>query len=273
MIKTRCFPEHNYKAIYHNGKTLRIALNPKKPIDDLKYPEFYDVKITGKCHGNCPWCYQNSLIDANHYNVLENITSFFGILDENQKPFQVAIGGGEPTLHPEFIEILKAFYTMGITPNYTTNGMHITDELIKATQKYCGGVAISCHPHLTKYWNSAFDTLHVADIKTNFHIIISDKTSVDDFLKIYAEYKNKVEYFVLLPHTEKGRAKHIDVDSEYLFSVLSGLDDISDIAFGANFYPDLKSRNNEFQVSLYEPEIFSKYLDMKDMKIYGSSFE
>ena len=57
MIKTRVFPEHNYKGIHVNGKTIRIALDPKKPIDELRYPEFYDVKVTPYCEGNCPYCF------------------------------------------------------------------------------------------------------------------------------------------------------------------------------------------------------------------------
>ena len=55
MIKTREFKEHNYRAIWYNGKTIRIALDPSKPITELDFPEFYDVKLTGKCMGNCEW--------------------------------------------------------------------------------------------------------------------------------------------------------------------------------------------------------------------------
>ena len=56
-IKTRIFPEHNYKGIYINGKTIRIALDPKRPIDELLYPGFYDVSVTSYCEGNCPYCF------------------------------------------------------------------------------------------------------------------------------------------------------------------------------------------------------------------------
>jgi len=90
-IKIRVFPENNYKGIFLNGKTLRVALDPKKPITELKYPEFWDVKITNYCTGKCPWCYQDSDSDImGHYeNVINNIKKFFGSMDENQRPFQV----------------------------------------------------------------------------------------------------------------------------------------------------------------------------------------
>jgi len=56
-IKVRVFPEHNYKGIHLNGKTIRIAIDPKKAITELKWPEFYDVKVTPYCKGNCPYCF------------------------------------------------------------------------------------------------------------------------------------------------------------------------------------------------------------------------
>jgi hypothetical protein len=55
-IKVRVFPEANYRGIYCNGKTLRVPLDARKPITELEYPEFLDVKITSYCTGACPWC-------------------------------------------------------------------------------------------------------------------------------------------------------------------------------------------------------------------------
>lgn len=46
----------------------------------------------------------------------------------------------------------------------------------------------------------------------------------------------------------------------------------SQIAFGANFYPYLLKGGHNIKVALYEPEIMSKFLDLKDMKVYPSSF-
>jgi hypothetical protein len=68
-----------------------------------------------------------------------------------------------------------------------------------------------------------------------------------------------------------GRAKFKEVQSDYLFEKLKELKDISKISYGSNFYEDLK-KQHWLDVSLYEPEIFSKYLDMETMKLYKSSF-
>ena len=56
-VRVRCFPESNYKAIYSNGKTMRIPLDKYKPITELEYPEFLDVCVTYFCRGACPYCF------------------------------------------------------------------------------------------------------------------------------------------------------------------------------------------------------------------------
>jgi organic radical activating enzyme len=275
MIKKRSFPEHNYRAVYLNGKTMRFAIDPTKPITELDYPEFLDVKITSKCDGKCPWCYMDSKPEDQHAaNLIGKIDSYFGSLTQNQKPFQVAIGGGEPTCHPDFVECLKAFHSHGICPNYTTNGMWVNQgnaqSVIKNTKMFCGGVAVSCHPHLKPYWEHAAKLYADVAIKLNFHIIISDKDSVDRFIEIYEEWTDKIDYFVLLPYGAQGRAVEKDIDWDYF--VEKAPQNSSKLAFGANFYPYLMKNQKHFDVSLYEPEIMSKFMDMSDMSIHKSSF-
>jgi len=145
-----------------------------------------------------------------------------------------------------------------------------SDPIVQATKKYCGGVAVSCHPHLKKHWERAATIYYACKIKLNFHIIISDKESIDYFKDIYEYWKDMVDYFVLLPYEAQGRAKEKEIDWEYLVKILP--EEYSKIAFGANFYPYLIGGGHNIKVSLYEPEIMSKFLDLKDMSLYPSSF-
>jgi organic radical activating enzyme len=277
-IKTRVFPEHNYKAIHVNGKTIRLALDSTKPISELLYPEFYDVKITSFCKGNCKICYQSSLSNCKHPStIIKKFNSFFGSMNENQKPFQIAFGGGEPTSHPKFCSLMKASYDMGIVPNYTTNGMWVgysnskQQTILNSTKKYCGGVAVSTHPQLKSYWERAIDLYLEQNVFTNLHVIIGDKKSIDEFANVYKRYHEKVKYFVLLPLVAQGRSTKSFSDWQYFKSKVDGSP--ADIAFGANFYPYLlKDKTHQFNVSLYTPEIFSAYLSLEDMKVTKSSF-
>ena len=155
-IRKRCFPKENYIGIYLNHKTIRVPIDKTKPILELEYPEFYDVKITNACTGECVYCYQDSVIEDHYPDVIQKINDFFGPMDMNQRPFQVAIGGGNPNEHPDFIKVLQAFHDLGITPNYTTNGIGMADgNIIQATKDLCGGVAITCHRHLDHDWRYA----------------------------------------------------------------------------------------------------------------------
>lgn len=173
-----------------------------------------------------------------------------------------------------FIKLLQHCYDLGITPNYTTNGTWIdlphADDVLIATKKLCGGVAVSTHPHLESIWLRAVESFLNEGIFTNLHVILGDKASIDKFVDLYNEFSGRVKYFVLLPLTPQGRATQGFNDWEYFTNKINGSP--RDIAFGAKFHPYLMRDAKRFDVSLYEPELMSKYLDLESMKIYGSSF-
>lgn len=275
-IKIRVEESANYKGVFFQGKTIRIPLDELKPITELKYPEFYDVGINSLCYGRCDYCYTCATSKGYNFpNILNKINGFFGKMTPNQRPFQVAIGGsGEATLHPDFIKVLELFHQLGIVPNYTTNGMHLSDDIVEATKKYCGGVALTLHRHLEKHWRNGIQTLSNNSIKTNVHIVVSDKESIDFTKKMYNEYADKIDYFVLLPHMNVGFASNNPkiIDYPFFKKWLFSLKKRDNLAFGANFYEFLKNTKS-LDCSLYPPEILSKYIVMDDnMMLYNSSF-
>lgn len=81
-------------------------------------PELIDLKITDYCPYNCPACYQGSTQRGIHapLSVVTSILHEIG----NANVFEVAIGGGEPTLHPEFEQIIDKCSYYGVVPNFTT---------------------------------------------------------------------------------------------------------------------------------------------------------
>lgn len=184
-------------------------------------------------------------------------------MSENQKPTQIAIGSeGCPTIHPDFCEFLETIYNLGIVPNYTTNGITIsnilygTDEeynlgqkILDYTEKYCGGVAVSANTwneRINDRWKAAVNILSTRDIHINIHYIIKDKESVNEFLDIYNEFKDKVLYFVVLPLMDSGRS--VDKFSEESFDYLVSQElDFSKIAFGAHFYESLVKNQDKLK--------------------------
>lgn len=278
VIKTRREEAANYSSVFINGKTLRIPIDRTKPITELDYPEFYDVSLGNKCvTGKCPWCYAKGNPKGVHYsNVVRKIKDYFGGMTANQRPYQVAIGGQqEPLEHPEIKEVLATFCELGIVPNFTTNGVLFDEISVELVKKYCGGIAITMHPHLEQYWRRAIDLATNHKLKTNIHFIVSDQESVNKLIGLYEEYKDKIDYFVLLPHMNVGFAEKNPKTIEYslLEKWLDKIHSVGNIAFGANFYNFLRPLK-KWNVSLYPPEILSKYLVCDDnMNLYNNSFE
>jgi organic radical activating enzyme len=277
QLRWRYFPKDNYAAFYNKGEVIRFYIDEEKEMGTPPVPEFMDISITHKCTANCTYCYQRSTENGEHSkDPIDRLSTYFSGIPKNELPFQIAYGGGEPTLHPEFIDILRWTAEQGIVPNYTTNGMHLTKEILEATEKYAGGAAVTCHPHLEKTWRAGFNK--IAEV-TNpcLHLLISDLDSIIYATDIIREYKSQAYAIVMLPFANQGRASSLNKTVDYvaLEAALSLFPDkdLSKIAWGAGFYPWLKDHSRmKNLLSLYEPEQFSLYLDLVTMKEYPSSF-
>jgi hypothetical protein len=105
-------------------------------------PELIDVGITNRCNMGCPYCYTDRKPRLRHAPK-ELVPKLLKSLHEI--PYQIAIGGGEPTIHPDFIWILKQARELGTVPNFTTAGTNLTKKVIEAANNFCGGVALTYH--------------------------------------------------------------------------------------------------------------------------------
>lgn len=280
MMRLRREAQANYSAVFIDGKTIRIPIDAKKPITELHYPEFYDLSPGNKCSGGCTYCYAGALKNGVHYkNLVQKVNDFFGPMTLNERPFQVAIGGEqEPLENPEFWDMCRALRALQIVPNYTTNGMFVNDKNIALTKEITGGVAVTLHPHLEKFWRRALERFAEAGVKLNVHLIISDKASIDAAEKLYEQYvvSGMVDYFVLLPYMNYGHASGdgVTIDYDRFELWLDKIYKDGKVAFGANFYNFIRKHHKKFKVNLYPPEIMSKYIIMDDkMQVSNNSFE
>ncbi len=285
--KSRNNPEYGYASIWHNLITIRSKA--KEPLPPTQC-EFYDVSLGKMCNMHCPFCYTNAYSLGQVYpNVVDKIKYLFDNVwyDKNIAPYQVAIGSeGEPTIHPDFIEVLKTFHENGVVPNYTTNGKIFTDpdsnrnEIVEATNMYCGGVALSANEHNT-YWREAFDFIRqTSNIKINLHMIASDLNSIKYIQDIMKEYDGRVWTYVILPLVAHGRSKKCMSDDAYdaLVKVINEQRETgkTQVAVGARMYPWIidPDRPTLTGVQAHEPEMFSKNLVLDEhIRITPSSFD
>ena len=93
------------------------------------------LEITDHCNLRCPTCYASSGPERESYRSMEQIERMLDAIVRNEgHPDIVQISGGEPTLHPEFFEILNAAKRRPVRHlMINTNGIRIaTDEAFVA---------------------------------------------------------------------------------------------------------------------------------------------
>ena len=92
------------------------------------------VDITDRCQLNCKHCLTKFLNKDNDIPI----DTIQEIAEECKKLgiMHVKIGGGEPTLHPNFKEILQAFYDAGCYISMSTNGYSIDEKMAKLLKEY-----------------------------------------------------------------------------------------------------------------------------------------
>src|ERR1044071_1479273 len=67
------------------------------------------VELTDACNLRCPICYASSSPTRQTFRTLERIEQMLDAVVRNEgEPDVVQLSGGEPTLHPQFFEVLEA---------------------------------------------------------------------------------------------------------------------------------------------------------------------
>ena len=166
-------PSYHLHFDKRTGFSVRYGSGPERdPFWCPWGPELVDLQVTGYCERGCPECYMNSSKEGKHIPLI----LVEEILDKLPSTVcQIALGGGEPTSHPHFVEILRRIRKRGIIPNYTTGGgPSLTQEKIEATKTYCGTLAISYHEGTDKW--EAIRAFNKVGLKPNIHFVLSSET-------------------------------------------------------------------------------------------------
>lgn len=194
-LKFEANDNYCYFFDYSTGKS--ILLGDCNEFVREKGPNLLDVSITNRCNRCCDFCYRHSTpvgddITLDDYQIVIDNAKECGVQ-------QIAIGGGEPTVHPHFCEILKITRNNGIIPNYSTNAQNLTDKILRYTKKYCGAIAISVYDEFEEY-KEIIKRIKSYGIKVNFHLILSsDKIKkYSSFLKEPPEWLADINALIFL---------------------------------------------------------------------------
>lgn len=140
-----------YKEIRNYNKASEYPIKPHTPTE---YGCPYDcglcpdheqhscltlIEVTDRCNLTCPTCYASSSPTHGRHRTLEEIKAMIdAIVKSEGEPDVVQLSGGEPTLHPDFFEILDYAKTQPIKHlMVNTNGIKIAKD--KAFAKRLAG--------------------------------------------------------------------------------------------------------------------------------------
>lgn len=281
-LLVRRYKDLGYTAVFNRstGFFARVPEPDKRePFWSPHGPELMDISITNWCDKGCAFCYKSSTSHGHHMALPD----YKRVIDEAAEmgTFQVALGGGNPNQHPDFVEIIEYTRSKKIIPNYTTNGRGLTEEIIKATLRNCGAVAVSAY---SPYVEAAESIKLLTDkgIKTNVHFII-DSESIDtaiEWLRSPPEFMEKVNALIFLNYKPSGRKifegrmlRHSGRVDEFFKLATSG-DAKLKVGFDACCVSGVFARTTASSavVDACDAGRFSLYVS-EDMKVYPCSFQ
>ena len=112
-------------GVYKNGNYKCILFNDGTKIRETNEDEFIpsfaencDCKITDKCDGGCPFCYEGCTPNGKHGDILN-----YKFLDTLHPYTELAINGNDMS-HPDLIPFLEKLKEKKVIANMTVNQIH-----------------------------------------------------------------------------------------------------------------------------------------------------
>ena len=269
-----------------NGNKVRFSFDDLAAVPTKAYvPELVDVKITEFCpyatsSGCSEFCYQGSTVNGKHASKanLSIIAREFCKMEI----FEVALGGGEPTCHPDFIYILKKFRENNVIPNFSTRNLEWLEDSKKREEilDLCGGFAYSARNHkevveFAEMLGDDWDLKNKASIQ-----LVLGTLSQYEFRKILEEAIERHISVTLLGFKTNGRGAEFDkMDDSFWLNEIKILRDAGDwprvsidTCIAAKYEKEILEAGVNHQLFHVDEGKFSGYLDAVTCKFGPSSF-
>ncbi|MDC8002951.1 radical SAM protein [Aureisphaera galaxeae] len=124
------------------------------------------IEITDRCNLTCPTCYAGSSPHYGRHRSLEEVKKMLDTIVEHEKePDVVQISGGEPTIHPQFFEILDYAKSLPIRHlMVNTNGIRIAKEKDFATRLKSYAPDFEIYLQFDSFENEVLQKMRGADL-------------------------------------------------------------------------------------------------------------
>ncbi|HWR67424.1 MAG TPA: radical SAM protein [Desulfomonilia bacterium] len=101
----------------------------RRSSDSARFPKYGPVSVnldlTTACNFSCPHCVDSRLLNTGDYLDLETIKKSIDTLQKNGLRSVILIGGGEPTIHKNFENIVRFSKDRGLQLGVATNGSRL----------------------------------------------------------------------------------------------------------------------------------------------------
>lgn len=268
-----------------SGTKIRFSFEDNPCELKLSTPDLVDLKITDYCDKNCLYCYQDSSKNGVHadFDYLKDIIKDLA----KNKVFEVALGGGEPTSHPKFVEIIEYCHENGMVPNFSTRKLDWIDNesIRKRIIDKIGAFAYSIeHPHDVKELYGRVIAYAIDDKRhprCNLQVVlgVSRISWLDDMFKGMEAARNLGNYHMgitLLDYKSVGRGARNKPEpyGDWIKSALSYKISVGiDTPLAKKYEKELKKSGISKLVYNTEEGKTSCYIDAVDKKIGPCSYE
>jgi uncharacterized radical SAM superfamily Fe-S cluster-containing enzyme len=104
----------------------------------ISHATLANIDLTNRCNLRCPICFANANVQGYVYEpTYEQVVEMLKMMREVKPVFPPAIqfSGGEPTIHPRFLDIIKAARSLGFSHlQIASNGIRIAKDMNFAQQ-------------------------------------------------------------------------------------------------------------------------------------------
>lgn len=192
------------------------------------------IEVTDRCNLSCPTCYAMSSPSYGRHRTLEEIEQMLDVIVENEgEPDVVQISGGEPTVHPQFFEILDIAKTKPIKHlMLNTNGIRIAkdESFVKRLATYSPDFEIYLQfdsfkkealeqlrgEDLREVRHKALENLNKYNLSTTLVVTLQKGLNTDEIGKIieYALKQPCVRGVTFQPTQQAGRLENFNPETD-----------------------------------------------------------
>jgi uncharacterized radical SAM superfamily Fe-S cluster-containing enzyme len=194
------------------------------------------IEVTSQCNLTCPTCYADSSPTQGRHRTLAEIDKMLDIVVANEgEPDVVQISGGEPTIHPQFFQILDLAKQKPIRHlMLNTNGVKIAKDKAfaekLASYKPCFEIYLQFDSFESHAWKSlrgldlnetkakALAHLNELNLSTTLVVTLQKGLNTSEIGKIidFAVKQKCVRGVTFQPTQFAGRVKHFDPKTDSL---------------------------------------------------------